>query len=93
MAKFSEQIHQTSKNNNIINEQVLKYDDNSKEEVVNTSTLKNGKCINDEITIGPYKIIGQVLNTYIIIDKFDYIYIIDQHAAHEKMFLNPLKPI
>ena len=91
MAKFSEQIHQTSKNNNIINEQVLKYDDNSKEEVVNTSTLKNGKCINDEITIGPYKIIGQVLNTYIIIDKFDYIYIIDQHAAHEKMFFESLK--
>ncbi|MDD3093769.1 MAG: DNA mismatch repair endonuclease MutL, partial [Clostridia bacterium] len=38
-----------------------------------------------------YRIAGQILNTYIIIDKHDYIYVIDQHAAHEKIYFEQLK--
>lgn len=35
-----------------------------------------------------YKIIGQVFNTYIILEKENSIFLIDQHAAHERLIYN-----
>ena len=32
-----------------------------------------------------YKIVGQLFDTYILIDYDDNLYLIDQHAAHEKL--------
>lgn len=37
-----------------------------------------------------YTIIGQVMDTYIIVDKYDHILVIDQHAAHEKMYFEQM---
>ncbi|MFA7672318.1 MAG: DNA mismatch repair endonuclease MutL [Clostridia bacterium] len=72
--------------------------DQSKDVVVNTcvgSYIKPSESTPikiDEIRIDePYKIIGQIFNTYIFVDKFEYVYIIDQHAAHEKMNYEMLK--
>lgn len=38
--------------------------------------------------LNQYKIIGQLFNTYIILEKEDSIYLIDQHAAHERLLYN-----
>lgn len=43
---------------------------------------------NDEIR---YKYIGQVFNTYIIIEINEKMYIIDQHAAHERLLYEKFK--
>ncbi|ABR48696.1 DNA mismatch repair protein MutL [Alkaliphilus metalliredigens QYMF] len=32
-----------------------------------------------------YKVVGQLFNTYIVIEKDQSVYLIDQHAAHEKL--------
>ena len=37
-----------------------------------------------------YKIIGQVFNTYVIIEKDDKMYLLDQHAAHERLIYDKL---
>lgn len=39
----------------------------------------------------PYKIIGIVFNTYIIIEMKNEMYIIDQHAAHERILYEKVK--
>ncbi|MEN6349247.1 MAG: DNA mismatch repair endonuclease MutL [Syntrophomonas sp.] len=38
-----------------------------------------------------YKVIGQVLNSYILLEEEGSLWIIDQHAAHERVFYNRLK--
>lgn len=47
-------------------------------------TLFEKKLINDE-PIKEYRIIGQVFDTYWLINLEDDLYIVDQHAAHEKV--------
>ncbi len=39
---------------------------------------------------GGYRIVGQVLTTYIILEKEGDVYLIDQHAAHERLLFNRL---
>ncbi|MEG2310920.1 MAG: hypothetical protein RSB76_02915 [Clostridia bacterium] len=48
----------------------------------------NQNCMVDEIL---YKYIGQVFNTYIIIQIKEKIYIVDQHAAHERLLFEKIK--
>lgn len=38
-----------------------------------------------------YKIVGQVFDTYLIIEDSSKVYLIDQHAAHEKILYDELK--
>ncbi len=40
---------------------------------------------------GDMRIIGSAFNTYIIIEKDDNLYLIDQHAAHERYLFDKLK--
>ena len=47
-------------------------------------TLFENKLISDE-PIKEYRIIGQVFDTYWLITLDDDLYIVDQHAAHEKV--------
>lgn len=39
----------------------------------------------------PLKIIGEALNTYILLEKDDELLLIDKHAAHERMIFDRLK--
>lgn len=47
-------------------------------------TLFDEKLL-DEASVPDYKIIGQVFDTYWIVQFHDSMYIIDQHAAHERV--------
>ena len=38
-----------------------------------------------------YKIAGQIFGTYVIIEKDDCMYLLDQHAAHERLIYDKLK--
>ena len=40
---------------------------------------------------GEYKIIGQCLNAYILLEKDGSLYLVDQHAAHERILYNRLQ--
>ncbi len=42
-------------------------------------------------TVCDYKIIGQLFNTYVVIEKDDCMYLLDQHAAHERLIYDKLK--
>jgi len=50
-----------------------------KEEVVEKKDTK------DKDFIGNYKIIGQLFNTYVILERKDDILLLDQHACHERI--------
>ena len=39
----------------------------------------------------PWRMAGEVLNTYIIVEQGDTVYLIDKHAAHERMNFDRMK--
>lgn len=49
------------------------------------------ETVTEEVTIPPYRIVGQVFDTYIIVESGDEMLLIDQHAAHERMHFERLK--
>ena len=54
----------------------------------NTSIFENKEVYNEKIN---YKYIGTAFATYIIIEMEDGIYLIDQHAAHERIMYEKIK--
>ena len=46
---------------------------------------------NEETPVVPYKFIGIVFDTYIVIEIKDEMYILDQHAAHERILYEKVK--
>ena len=42
-------------------------------------------------TVQEHKIIGQLFDTYWLVEFNEQLYIIDQHAAHERILFNKLK--
>ena len=54
----------------------------------NVSVFENSETYTK---IPPYKFIGALFNTYIVIELKDDIYIIDQHAAHERVMYEEVK--
>lgn len=47
--------------------------------------------ISNEVDIQDFKVIGQMFNTYIILEKADSVVFIDQHAAHERILYERYK--
>ena len=72
-------------------------EDNKKDNVDDVSNLLNTENISvfekeEKYDFVPnYKFIGALFNTYIVIEMKDEIYIIDQHAAHERVMYEKIK--
>ncbi|NLM04779.1 MAG: DNA mismatch repair endonuclease MutL [Clostridiales bacterium] len=55
---------------------------------INEKEITQKNFLNNILT--DYKIIGQLFSTYIILEKNLFMYLIDQHAAHERLVYNKL---
>ncbi len=64
----------------IVQQQTVVNEDN------NTNTDSNLNLLNNN-----YRIVGVLFNTYIVVEQNDYIYVIDQHAAHERLLYDKFK--
>lgn len=51
----------------------------------------DNKAQQNKIDVAACKYAGKLFNTYLLYEKGDEIYIIDQHAAHERLIFNRLK--
>jgi len=56
---------------------------------INPYYERKKKVVQEEIKV-PGKILGTVLDTYILVQDSDVLYIIDQHAAHERILFDQL---
>src|SRR5690606_36340143 len=57
----------------------------------NKINLEIFTAVNTENKVESYKIVGYIFDTYIIVERGDSIYLIDQHAVHERSLFNRLK--
>ena len=71
-----------------IEENSNKIDVKTLKEVENISVFEEKENYN---TIPKYKFIGALFSTYLVIEMKDEIYIIDQHAAHERIMYEKVK--
>lgn len=71
-----------------IEENSNKIDVKTLKEVENISVFEEKENYN---TIPKYKFIGAIFSTYLVIEMKDEIYIIDQHAAHERVMYEKVK--
>lgn len=68
-------------------------DDSEEQEVGDDSLVLPSATKKDEqgkIVYETFKICGVIFNTYIIVEKNDEVYFIDQHAAHERLIFDRL---
>jgi DNA mismatch repair protein MutL len=61
-----------------------------KPEPIVKEKVKEEKAVKRERFFTHYKIVGQVFNTYWIVEQDDKMYMIDQHAAHERVLYERL---
>lgn len=63
------------------------------EPVPQTAPAQNPAPVQQELPLKtePYRIVGEVLNTYIIVEQGQEILLIDKHAAHERILFEKLR--
>ena len=69
------------------------YDENKEDEEVVEDEIKTiyDQDFTEKSPIPDYKILGVAFNTYILLELDDDIYILDQHAAHERVLYEKVK--
>lgn len=75
-------------NDMIIKEEATKYADNNKSDVQQLSMFDN--ALMNVSDTNSYRVIGQIFDTYWLIEFEDKFYMMDQHAAHEKILYEKL---
>jgi len=64
----------------------------SKDNIVNIPTFIEKKE-GERVTVPDYKLIGEVFNSYVIVELGETMYMIDKHAAHERIIFEDLKKL
>ena len=67
------------------------FEDENVRDIMNSAQESIFEKIDEETGIKPYKIIGVVFKTYIILEIEKEMYILDQHAAHERIMYEKIK--
>ena len=64
-----------------------KIDENNIDEKENYIQMVNENAIKDKnrFSLTDFKVVGSILSTYIVLEKNNSMYLLDQHAAHEKV--------
>jgi len=52
---------------------------------------RGNPSVSPEPEIAPWRMAGEVLNTYIVVEQGDSVFFIDKHAAHERMNFDRMK--
>lgn len=60
----------------------------NRREVPDTPTVKPAEA---DAEAAPYRIIGEAMKTYILVEKGESLFLIDKHAAHERVIFDRLK--
>ena len=68
---------------------ILEEDDNNNTDITNSLTQNNSWDKKDEQNM--FKYIGQAFNLFLIVEKDDKLYLIDQHAAHERILFDQIR--
>jgi len=91
-SKLSEIVIQTANNESFDNKLVYNQKDMSvPEPILQQKTLFDGLSKNfDMMTV---KVVGKIFNTFIIIEIEDRVFLIDQHAAHERILYDELMDV
>ena len=55
-----------------------------------TNEKGNTDCVESDYAVFDGKIVGQIFDTYIICERGDLVYLIDQHAAHERVLYDKI---
>lgn len=90
---------ETAKGNtnlNSENSQILKQEDFNKEQKVQSSFIQNAiyqkeKTEQIDFAENEIKLVGKIFNTYLVIEWGQNMYLIDQHAGHERIKYDKLK--
>ena len=78
----------------IMDNKDTKQDDDKKEEIATADLLKDNVSIfeeQEEFKKPVYKFVGIIFKTYIILEMVKEMYILDQHAAHERIMYEKVK--
>lgn len=70
---------------------VIKTEENRREENLREENQQEENQQEEKITVPEYRIIGEAFNSYVIAELGDTMYLIDKHAAHERIIFEDLK--
>ena len=70
-------------------EELIDTHPSTQETIINQSQMSFAHQLNDELGVNK-KIIGQLFKTYLLVESNDRFYLIDQHAAHERLLYDKL---
>ena len=73
------------------NEKLVDFDTVDEEDIFENAPISTTNSTNDAPVLPIYRIVGEVFNSYLIVEKNDKMLIIDKHAAHERIIFEKNK--
>lgn len=85
-SQFKSQSEHINKNKQLRSTQAGNY----MEDFAQSLHTDNQAVASDDITVFDGKIVGQIFDTYIVVERDGCVYVIDQHAAHERVLYDKI---